>query len=44
VHPGYFFDFAQEAYVVLSLLCDPKTMATGLTRLLSRVQQVISDG
>jgi alanine-synthesizing transaminase len=44
VHPGYFFDFAQEAYVVLSLLCDPKTLATGLTRLLSRVQQVISDG
>lgn len=44
VHPGYFFDFTQEAYVVLSLLCDPKILATGLARLLARVQQVITDG
>lgn len=23
VHPGYFFDFPREAYIVISLLCDP---------------------
>ena len=34
VHPGYFFDFAEEAYLVLSLLPDPATFDAGVDRLL----------
>jgi alanine-synthesizing transaminase len=33
-HPGYFFDFAEEAYLVLSLLPQPATFDTGVDRLL----------
>lgn len=31
VHPGYFFDFESEAYLVLSLLPEPKIFAEGTT-------------
>jgi alanine-synthesizing transaminase len=34
VHPGYFFDFEDEAYLVLSLLPDPQSFDTGVNRLL----------
>jgi alanine-synthesizing transaminase len=34
VHPGYFFDFPREAYLVLSLLTPPDTFAEGLGLLL----------
>jgi aspartate/methionine/tyrosine aminotransferase len=34
VHPGYFFDFPREAYLVLSLLPRPATFRDGLQRLL----------
>ncbi|HRI52807.1 MAG TPA: pyridoxal phosphate-dependent aminotransferase [Pseudomonadota bacterium] len=37
VHPGYFYDFAQEAYLVLSLLCPPAVLAEGARRLVARV-------
>jgi alanine-synthesizing transaminase len=37
VHPGYFFDFAHEAYLVLSLLPEPDAFACGVDRLLERV-------
>lgn len=37
VHPGYFFDFPREAYLVLSLLPPPETFAEGAGRLLRRV-------
>lgn len=37
VHPGYFFDFSHEAFVVLSLLPAPETFAEGVARLLARV-------
>jgi aspartate/methionine/tyrosine aminotransferase len=37
VHPGAFFDFADEAYVVLSLLTPEDTFAEGTARLLARV-------
>ncbi len=37
VHPGYFFDFSTEAFLVLSLLTPPDTFATGVDRLLRRV-------
>lgn len=33
VHPGYFFDFAQEGHIVLSLLTEPATFAQGIERL-----------
>ena len=36
VHPGYFFDFETEAFVVISLLVEPETFARGLARLLAR--------
>jgi len=37
VHPGYFFDFAQEAFLVLSLLPPPATFRRGVERLLRRL-------
>jgi alanine-synthesizing transaminase len=37
VHPGYFFDFPREAFVVVSLLPDPAVFDAGVARLLSRV-------
>jgi alanine-synthesizing transaminase len=36
VHPGFFFDFPHEAYLVLSLLPDPSTFAQGLRLVLER--------
>jgi aspartate/methionine/tyrosine aminotransferase len=34
VHPGYFFDFADEAYLVISLLPAPESFDAGVDRLL----------
>ena len=34
VHPGFFFDFPSEAYLVLSLLTEPAVFARGLSALL----------
>jgi alanine-synthesizing transaminase len=36
VHPGFFFDFPHEAFVVVSLLPEPLTFADGVQRLLDR--------
>lgn len=36
VHPGYFFDFAREAYIVVSLLPPPAVFETAVTRVLRR--------
>ncbi len=36
VHPGYFFDFPHEAFVVISLLPEPDVFARGVERLLER--------
>ena len=36
VHPGYFFDFPREAYLVVSLLPPEAVFAEGLDRVLSR--------
>jgi aspartate/methionine/tyrosine aminotransferase len=33
LHPGHFYDFAEEAYLILSLLPDPDIFATGVERL-----------
>jgi alanine-synthesizing transaminase len=37
VHPGYFFDFPREAYLVVSLLPDPATFAEAVGRLVETV-------
>ena len=37
VHPGYFFDFAREAYIVVSLLPPPAVFETAVGRVLRRV-------
>ena len=34
VHPGYFFDFAREAFLVISLLTRPELLRDGALRLL----------
>jgi len=36
VHPGYFFDFPREAFVVPSLIVPAVTLAVGVERLLRR--------
>lgn len=36
VHPGYFFDFPRESYLVVSLLPPPDTFAAGIARVLRR--------
>jgi alanine-synthesizing transaminase len=38
VHPGFFFDFSHEAFVVVSLLVEPAIFADGVGRLVSRAQ------
>ena len=37
VHPGYFFDFPHEAYVVVSLLPEPERFADAVDRMLARM-------
>lgn len=36
VHPGFFFDFAHEAFLVVSLLPEPAAFCEGVRRLLGR--------
>jgi alanine-synthesizing transaminase len=36
-HPGYFFDFAHEAFLVISLLPEPDVFARGVERILERI-------
>lgn len=39
VHPGYFFDFPREAFLVLSLLPSPEIFRAASGRLLARINQ-----
>ncbi|HBR14856.1 MAG TPA: hypothetical protein DD723_04840 [Candidatus Omnitrophica bacterium] len=39
VHPGYFFDFEEETYIVLSLLCPVDDFQKGIRRLFKRVER-----
>jgi alanine-synthesizing transaminase len=39
VHPGHFFDFADEAYAVVSLLTPPEVFAEGVRRIAHRVER-----
>jgi alanine-synthesizing transaminase len=41
VHPGYFFDFPREAFVVVSLLDEPDTFDAGVARVLAHVHEAI---
>jgi hypothetical protein len=36
-HPGYFFDFPEEAYLIISLLPPPQVLDEGIGRILQRV-------
>lgn len=36
VHPGYFFDFAHEAFLVVSLLVEPAAFDAGIARVIRR--------
>jgi hypothetical protein len=37
VHPGYFFDFEREAFVVISLLPDPRVFASAAQALFGQI-------
>ncbi len=39
VHPGHFYDFATDAYVVLSLLPPPESFEEGIGNILARISQ-----
>ncbi len=39
VHPGYFFDFERESFLVVSLLVEPEPFDRGVARLLARASQ-----
>lgn len=38
VHPGYFFDFAQEGFLIVSLLPQPENFCEGVRLLLNRIR------
>jgi alanine-synthesizing transaminase len=38
VHPGHFYDFSAEGYLVVSLLAKPQNFEEGIRRLLARIQ------
>jgi len=40
VHPGYFFDFEREAFLILSLLPDPTTFSAATTQLFAEIEQL----
>lgn len=40
VHPGYFFDFPREAFVIVSLLVEPETFDTAVRRVLDSATSV----
>jgi aspartate/methionine/tyrosine aminotransferase len=39
VHPGHFYDFPEDGYIVLSLICCPEEFKDGITRLLKFADQ-----
>lgn len=39
VHPGHFYDFASEGFLVLSLIAHPQEFAEGIRRVLSEVHR-----
>jgi hypothetical protein len=43
-HPGYFFDFPRESFVIVSLLVTEAAFAAGIERLFARAGNGISSG
>jgi hypothetical protein len=41
VHPGYFFDFREEPYIVVSLLVPPAVFQEGCSRIFKRMRGVL---
>lgn len=41
LHPGYFYEFGSEGYLVVSLIVEPKTFRDGAARLRNRVEMEI---
>ena len=41
VHPGYFFDFSREAFVIVSLLVQPEPFTIAIDRLLRRATREV---
>jgi aspartate/methionine/tyrosine aminotransferase len=39
VHPGFFFDFASEAYIVVSLLPEPAVFDTAMGRVITALAE-----
>jgi alanine-synthesizing transaminase len=39
VHPGFFFDFEREAFLIISLLPEPGTFDRGIQRVIARAAQ-----
>jgi alanine-synthesizing transaminase len=39
VQPGYFYDFEQEAFIVVSLLTEPAVFREGIARIRSQIDQ-----
>ena len=37
VHPGHFYDFPSEAFLVVSLINEPEKFAEGIGRMMKRV-------
>jgi alanine-synthesizing transaminase len=42
VHPGYFFDFASEGWLIMSLINRPEVFQEGIERLLRRIDKWIA--
>jgi alanine-synthesizing transaminase len=42
VHPGYFFDFPRESYLIVSLLVPEASFAEGIARILQRLDHPVS--
>jgi len=42
IHPGYFFDFPTDGFVVLSLLTRPEVFDEGVRRLITFVQEMVA--
>jgi aspartate/methionine/tyrosine aminotransferase len=44
VHPGYFFDFPRESYLVLSLLVPERDLTDGLSRITQHLVETLETG
>jgi hypothetical protein len=43
VHPGYFFDFDREAFLIVSLLPPPEVFESGVQRIMERISRITTD-